>query len=162
MLELMKEVADCENSFERIESESPRVFEAKSLRPCHCFDRIYGSSTGGSDSSTLRRTRLTILRITAIAFGRLRMSVSSFLGCFPDLMTDMFGHRRNVLPLGPKYQHQPFEKAIQRLVRAYCPVHSSCDGSDLLLWDPTDAFNPQLFPTMVIDAPEAFGSMCQT
>src|ERR1700712_2838200 len=103
MLELMKEVADCENAFERTESESPRVFEAKSLRPCHYFDQIYGSSTGGSDTSTLHGIKLTVLRIIAIAFGRLRMSVSDFSDCFPDLMTNMFGHRRSVLALTTKY-----------------------------------------------------------
>jgi hypothetical protein len=162
MLELMKEIADCENAFEHIESEWPRRFEANSLRPCHYFDMIYGTSTGGSDTSTFRGTRLTVLRITAIAFGRLRMSVSNFLDRFYNLMDNMFGHRRSVLPLTTKYHHKPLEKAMQKLVATYCPVHSYCDGSDLLLWDPTDAVNPQLFRTLDTDAPEAFRSMCQT
>jgi hypothetical protein len=162
MLELMKEIADCENAFERKESEWPRQFEANSLRPCHYFDRIYGTSSGGSDSSTLHGTRLTVLRIAAIAFGRLRMSVSDFLDSFPDLMTDMFGHRRKPLPLTAKYDHRPFEMAMQRLVMAYCPVHSYCDGIDLFLWDPTDAVDLQSFRTLVIDAPKAYGSMCQS
>ena len=163
MLELMKEIADCENAFERKESERPRQFEADSLRPCHYFDRIYGTSSGGSDSSILYGTRLTVLRIAAIAFGRLRMSVSDFIDSFPNLMTDMFGHRRNILPLTTKYHHRPFEKAMQSLVRSYCPVHTYCDGTDLFLWNPTDAVDSQSFRTLVIDAPEeAFGSMCQS
>jgi hypothetical protein len=47
MQELMKEIARYEDMFEKEFTYYPRNFDAESLRPCHYFDKMYGTSTGG-------------------------------------------------------------------------------------------------------------------
>lgn len=47
MEELMKEIARYENMFEKGFTNYPRNFNAAELRPCHYFDKMYGTSTGG-------------------------------------------------------------------------------------------------------------------
>lgn len=69
---------------------------------------------------------------------RLRMTVPQCLEIYRQVGNDLFGHRRNTLPLATKYHHKPLEKAVQRIVREYCKHHNhsngQCDGQDYHPW----------------------------
>jgi len=96
------------------------------LLPCHYFDFMYGTSTGG---------------LIATILGRLRMTVSEALDLYRGVGEDLFGRRRSRLPLMTKYHHEPLEKAVQDIVGARCHEHENCDGmDDLHPWD-TDRFD---------------------
>lgn len=62
------------------------------------------------------------------------MTVPQCLELYRKVGNDLFGHRRNVLPLATKYHHKPLEKAVQRIVSEYCKHHTSCDGHDWHPW----------------------------
>lgn len=119
----MHEVAECEK---RLQDEEGPVagskrwtFNEDELLPCHYFDYMYGTSTGG---------------LISVMLARLRMTVPQCLEIYRQVGEDLFGHRRNVLPLATKYRHKPLEKAVQRIVREYCKNHNSCDGNDWHPW----------------------------
>ncbi|KAF2195450.1 FabD/lysophospholipase-like protein [Zopfia rhizophila CBS 207.26] len=121
---LMHEVAECEKRFEDEEGPVPgserHKFDEDELLPCHYFDYMYGTSTGG---------------LISVMLGRLRMTVPQCLELYRAVGNDLFGHRRNVLPLATKYHHRPLEKAVQRIVKEYCKYHGdSCDGKDWHPW----------------------------
>ncbi|KAI2482367.1 hypothetical protein Ptr902_06748 [Pyrenophora tritici-repentis] len=67
---------------------------------------------------------------------RLRMSVPQCLEIYRKVGHELFGQRRNMLPLATKYHHRPLEKAVQDIVRKYCKEHESCTGDDWHPWDP--------------------------
>ncbi|KAK3112054.1 hypothetical protein LTR53_012075 [Teratosphaeriaceae sp. CCFEE 6253] len=91
------------------------------LLPCHYFDFMYGTSTGG---------------LIATILGRLRMTVKEGLELYEKVGDDLFGKRRSRLPLRTKYYHRPLEKAVQDLVGARCHEHVDCNGKDdLHPWD---------------------------
>ncbi|KAF2834840.1 FabD/lysophospholipase-like protein [Patellaria atrata CBS 101060] len=126
--ELMREVAEWENKFE--EEEGPisgtekKVFKEEELLPCVYFDMMYGTSTGG---------------LIATMLGRLRMTVSQCLTIYRRVGDDLFGHprKRRIIPLTTKYDHEPLENAVKRIVKENCPVHPAgeCDGLDWFPWD---------------------------
>jgi hypothetical protein len=118
----MHEVALCEKRLEETEgpvTDSSRTFEEDKLLPSHYFDYMYGTSTGG---------------LIAVMLGRLRMTVAQCLEIYRHVGDDLFGHRRNVLPLATKYHHKPLEKAVQRIVKEFCKHHNDCDGNDWHPW----------------------------
>jgi hypothetical protein len=122
----MHEVALCEKRLDETEgpvTDSSRTFDEEKLLPCHYFDFMYGTSTGG---------------LIAVMLGRLRMTVAQCLEIYRHVGDDLFGHRRNVLPLATKYHHKPLEKAVQRIVREYCKHHNDCDGNDWHPWTVED------------------------
>lgn len=82
---------------------------------------MYGTSTGG---------------LISVMLGRLRMTVPQCLEIYRQVGNDLFGHRRNVLPLATKYSHKPLEKAVRNIVKSYCKHHENCDGMD---WHPWNA-----------------------
>jgi hypothetical protein len=98
-------------------------FNEDELLPCHYFDFMYGTSTGG---------------LISVMLARLRMTVPQCLEIYRKVGHELFGHRRNVLPLATKYHHKPLEKAVQEIVRQYCKEHDSCIGDDWHPWDPED------------------------
>jgi hypothetical protein len=100
-----------------------RDFNEDELLPCHYFDFMYGTSTGG---------------LISVMLARLRMTVPQCLEIYRKVGHELFGHRRNVLPLATKYHHKPLEKAVQDIVRQYCKEHDSCTGDDWHPWDPDD------------------------
>jgi len=103
-----------------------KALSEEELLPCHYFDFMYGTSTGG---------------LIATILGRLRMSVSEALDLYRGVGDDLFGKRRSNLPLMTKYHHEPLEKAVQDVVGARCHEHPDCDGKDdLHPWD-TDRFD---------------------
>lgn len=85
------------------------------LLPCHYFDFMYGTSTGG---------------LIAIMLGRLRMRIEECLDAYRMVGDKLFGHRRSVVPMATKYRHQPLERAVQDIVGKHCHQHDSCNGKD--------------------------------
>lgn len=123
--QLMHEVAVCEKRLQDeegpVEGSTRRDFDEDQLLPCHYFDYMYGTSTGG---------------LIAVMLARLRMTVLQCLDIYREVGHKLFGHRRNVLPLATKYHHKPLEDAVRRIVGEYCKRHVDCDGSD---WHPWSA-----------------------
>ncbi|KAK8206056.1 acyl transferase/acyl hydrolase/lysophospholipase [Phyllosticta capitalensis] len=95
----------------------PRMFNENELLPCHYFDFMYGTSTGG---------------LIATMLGRLRMSVPQCLDLYRKVGDDLFGKRRSRLPLVTKYHHKPLENAVKEIVKRHCKNHPNgeCDGND--------------------------------
>jgi patatin-like phospholipase/acyl hydrolase len=78
---LMKEIADVENVQElSIPASQRRKFDAKELLPCHYFDFMYGTSTGGLISTLL---------------GRLRITIPTCLEVYKEVGQELFGKRRS-------------------------------------------------------------------
>ena len=65
---------------------------------------------------------------------RLRMTIPQCLEIYRQVGNDLFGHRRNTLPLATKYHEKPLEKAVQAIVSQYCKHHENCDGDDWHPW----------------------------
>ncbi|SMQ51600.1 unnamed protein product [Zymoseptoria tritici ST99CH_3D1] len=111
------------------------------LLPCHYFDFMYGTSTGG---------------LIAIILGRLRMSVSEGLLLYRKVGDDLFGKRRSRVPLMTKYYHEPLEKAVRDIVSSRCSAHPNCDGNDLHPWEtnqnPFDVDQPRVCQTACLTA----------
>ncbi|WPH00546.1 Hypothetical protein R9X50_00337500 [Acrodontium crateriforme] len=98
-----------------------KALSEEELLPCHYFDFMFGTSTGG---------------LIATMLGRLRMTVSEGLDLYRQVGDDLFGRRRSSIPLMTKYHHEPLEKAVQAIVGARCQEHSKCDGKhDLFPWE---------------------------
>lgn len=110
------------------------------LLPCHYFDFMYGTSTGG---------------LIATILGRLRMTVPEALELYRKVGDDLFGVRRSRVPLRTKYYHEPLEKAVREIVRSRCQDHSDCDGNDLHPWEYDHA-------SFDIDQPRVCQSCCLT
>ncbi|TKA63802.1 hypothetical protein B0A49_06322 [Cryomyces minteri] len=96
-----------------------RTLTEDELQPCHYFDFMYGTSTGG---------------LIATMLGRLRMTVRDCLTIYRQVGEDLFGHKRNVIPLATKYHHKPLEKAVQNIVKSKCTLHKDCEGLDWHPW----------------------------
>jgi hypothetical protein len=120
----MHEIAECEKRFQDefgpVAGSSRRTFVEDELLPCHYFDFMYGTSTGG---------------LISVMLARLRMTVPQCLEIYRQVGDDLFGHRRNMLPLATKYHHKPLEKAVQRIVKDFCKHHDNCDGHDWHPWN---------------------------
>jgi hypothetical protein len=120
--EIMHEVAVWENFLERQEKPagSRTEFKEEELLPCHYFDFMYGTSTGG---------------LIATMLGRLRMPLPNCLEIYKDVGDKLFGKKRSSMPLATKYDHEPLEEAVKRIVQTHCPVvHDvATDGCD---WNP--------------------------
>lgn len=125
--QLMHEIAECETRLRKEEGpvagSTRQDFNENELLPCHYFDYMYGTSTGG---------------LIAVMLARLRMTVPQCLEIYRRVGHELFGHRRNVLPLATKYHHRPLEKAVQEIVSQYCKHHEECDGNDWHPWDPEE------------------------
>lgn len=119
----MHEIAICERRLQTqegpVEGSERREFNEDELLPCHYFDFMYGTSTGG---------------LISVMLARLRMSVPQCLELYRKVGHELFGHRRSVLPLATKYHHKPLEKAVQDIVKQYCKEHDHCTGDDWHPW----------------------------
>ncbi|KAF2724355.1 FabD/lysophospholipase-like protein, partial [Polychaeton citri CBS 116435] len=85
------------------------------LMPCHYFDFMYGTSTGG---------------LIATMLGRLRMTTEECLEVYREVGDTLFGRLRTSFPFATKYHHEPLEKAVQKIVASRCYEHDDCDGKD--------------------------------
>ena len=131
--QLMHEIAECElrlqNEEGPVAGSTRQDFNENELLPCHYFDYMYGTSTGG---------------LISVMLARLRMTVPQCLEIYRRVGHELFGHRRNVLPLATKYHHKPLEKAVQEIVSQYCKHHEHCDGNDWHPWHPEDEEDVQV------------------
>ena len=128
---LMSEVARWENIFEAMERPKAerKRFKEDDLLPCHYFDFMYGTSTGG---------------LIATMLGRLRMSIKVCLETYRHVGNELFGRKRSSIPLATKYDHEPLERAVRRIIQEHCPIPShrrnsdgdsiECDGQDWHPW----------------------------
>ena len=103
-----------------------RDIKVEDLLPCHYFDYIWGTSTGG---------------LIAIMLGRLRMSVSQALAVYRDVGNSIFGHHQKRTLGGinfaaTKYNHDNVENTVKLIAGKHCKEHQSesCGGNDTLLW----------------------------
>lgn len=97
-----------------------QTFDEDKLLPCHYFDFMYGTSTGG---------------LIATMLGRLRMTIPQCLEVYRDVGQQLFGKRRSVVPLATKYHHKPLEFAVRDIVASHCKQHrGTCSGSDWHPW----------------------------
>lgn len=127
----MHEVYLKEQEFEKEDPLGEDPIDEEDLLPCHYFDFMYGTSTGG---------------LIAIMLGRLRMRIEECLESYRLVGDKLFGHRRSILPLATKYHHEPLEEAVQDIVGAHCHQHHKCDGkhdlhpwsTDSTPWDPEE------------------------
>ncbi|KAI7526956.1 hypothetical protein KC331_g16645, partial [Hortaea werneckii] len=134
-----------------------KAMSEEELLPCHYFDFMYGTSTGG---------------LIATMLGRLRMTVTECLELYRSVGDDLFGKRRSRLPLMTKYYHEPLEKAVQDIVGSRCHEHENCDGKDdLHPWgmymddddnDDDDDKDPSTVPLFDVDEPRVCQTCCLT
>ncbi|RMY67461.1 hypothetical protein D0862_15083 [Hortaea werneckii] len=136
-----------------------KAMSEEELLPCHYFDFMYGTSTGG---------------LIATMLGRLRMTVTECLELYRSVGDDLFGKRRSRLPLMTKYYHEPLEKAVQDIVGSRCHEHENCDGKDdLHPWgmymdnddnddDDDDDKDPETVPLFDVDEPRVCQTCCLT
>ncbi|KAK5135717.1 hypothetical protein LTR08_004703 [Meristemomyces frigidus] len=124
------------------------------LLPCHYFDFMYGTSTGG---------------LIATMLGRLRMTVPECLELYRKVGEDLFGRQRSRIPLTTKYYHEPLERAVQDIVGARCHEHPNCTGKDdLHPWSFNDDQTPDgnltsnLTKTFEVEQPRVCQSCCLT
>lgn len=125
-----------------------KAISEEELLPCHYFDFIYGTSTGGLIGTIL---------------GRLRMTVTEGVELYRKVGEDLFGKRRNRLPLTTKYYHEPLERAVRDIVASRCTEHADCDGNDLHPWD-VEYFEETLKKAVPfdVDSPRVCQSCCLT
>ncbi|OAG09112.1 FabD/lysophospholipase-like protein [Paraphaeosphaeria sporulosa] len=89
------------------------------LRPCHYFDFMIGTSTGG---------------LIAVLLGRLRLDIDTCIRIYEQIGTYIFGSRR-WWGLLTKYDHRRMKRAIKKVLQVYCEEHAQnrqCRGDDLL------------------------------
>ena len=103
-------------------SMRPGIIEDE-LRPCHYFDFMYGTSTGG---------------LIATLLGRLRLTVPQCLEIYREVGNDLFGTKRSVVPFATKYDHTPLEEAVRKIVQKHCVQHEDCKGEDWYPWNMED------------------------
>ena len=96
------------------------------LLPCHYFDYMWGTSTGG---------------LIAIMLGRLRMSVEQALTVYRDVGNSIFGKKqrralRGINFVATRYDHANVERAVKKITREYCREHEHgrCQADDKLEW----------------------------
>ncbi|KAK8178666.1 acyl transferase/acyl hydrolase/lysophospholipase [Phyllosticta citribraziliensis] len=144
-LEMEEAAADAERRMSGTSTPpfEPRIFNEHELLPCHYFDFMYGTSTGG---------------LIATMLGRLRMSVPQCLDLYRKVGDDLFGKRRSRLPLVTKYHHKPLESAVKDIVRRHCKNHPNgeCDGND---WFPFNVEEEDPVSSLVLQPTER---LCQT
>ncbi len=145
--QLMDEIAECERRLQRelgpVPGSTRTEFNEDDLLPCHYFDYIYGTSTGG---------------LISVMLARLRMTVPQCLAIYRQVGHELFGHRRSMLPLATKYHHKPMEKAVQEIVREYCKHHENCNGEDMHPWYPNEEQTPSTTATNSLDSSATWSS----
>ncbi|KAF2437354.1 FabD/lysophospholipase-like protein [Karstenula rhodostoma CBS 690.94] len=93
--------------------------QPQELRPCHYFDFMIGTSTGG---------------LIAVLLGRLRLDIDTCIRIYEQIGTYVFGGRR-WWGLLTKYDHRRMKKAVKKVLQEYCEEHAQhrqCKGDDLL------------------------------
>lgn len=137
--ELMKRIAAWELKL------NGKNISVEKLLPCHYFDYIWGTSTGGrvpSKRNELGLLLLMTISLIAIMLGRLRMSVPQALSLYRDFGGKIFGRKQRralwgINPFATAYNHKNVETLIKSTIRDHCKEHQatldSC-GRDTLQW----------------------------
>ncbi|KAK5144346.1 hypothetical protein LTR32_003721 [Rachicladosporium monterosium] len=112
-----KRLEDEQREEERISGDPPAscVTNEEDILPCHYFDFMFGTSSGG---------------IIATLLGRLRLTVEQSLEFYRFLGENMFGRRRSRVPLATKYYHEPLEAAVKDIVRSCYEEGTFREGID--------------------------------
>ncbi|KAJ9626873.1 hypothetical protein H2203_003329 [Taxawa tesnikishii (nom. ined.)] len=112
---LMHEVHCWELELHKLDPLEDSIPAEEDLLPCHYFDFIYGTSTGG---------------LIATMLSRLRMSIEECMDAYREVGDKLFGTRRSRVPMRTKYHHEPLEEAVQKFVSKRCidEKHKPCDG----------------------------------
>ncbi|KAI7464465.1 hypothetical protein KC357_g3977 [Hortaea werneckii] len=87
--------------------------------PCHYFDFIIGTSTGG---------------LIALMLGRLRMSVAAAKSAYESLSNDVFGRRRHLKYY--QFSHRKLEEVIRRVVERHRLASDESSDGMTLMTDP--------------------------
>ncbi|KAK0344855.1 hypothetical protein LTR02_007207 [Friedmanniomyces endolithicus] len=156
--DLMHEIWLCEKDLEDEQRERERVTgdppgglipDEEELLPCHYFDFMFGTSSGG---------------IIATLLGRLRLTVEQSLKFYRLLGENMFGRRRSRVPLATKYYHGPLEAAAKKIVRSCYEEGTFRDGIDDLFPLDVDQFDDILKRTVPfdVDKPRVCHTCCLT
>ena len=103
-----------------------RTISIDDLLPCHYFDYMWGTSTGG---------------LIAIMLGRLRMSVPQALQVYRDVGQVIFGRQQRRMLGGfnliaTRFNHAHVKETVKKITREHCKMHEpgDCVADDTLLW----------------------------
>jgi hypothetical protein len=124
-----------------------KTFVEAELLPCHYFDFMYGTSTGG---------------LIATMLGRLRMTVDDCLEVYRNVGHDLFGRRKSSIPLATKYYHEPLERAVQDIVGSHCYEHDNCDGKEDMHPIPSEVDPETGLVSFDVNSPRICQSCCLT
>lgn len=97
----------------------PALTESSNWLPCHYFDYVAGTSTGG---------------LIGIMLGRLRMNVDDCISEYETLGAKVFGHSRKCHIRSPlfwprdKYKHKTLESVVRDVVRRRVPKVAEFPG----------------------------------
>lgn len=124
LLELMNRIAHWENILNKTQ------LAPENLLPCHYFDYMWGTSTGG---------------LIAIMLGRLRMSVPQALSVYREFGESIFGRKQKRALYGlnflaARYKHANVTRVINNVVGKHCKEHTtgSC-SEDTMFWNASSA-----------------------
>lgn len=116
---------DSESMKSQNPSESPQT-ESSPWLPCHYFDYMAGTSTGG---------------LISIMLGRLRMNIDACIHDYEYFGGKVFGHSRWFHIRSPlfwprdKYNHKKLEKAVREVVERRVPYVASFPGGRNFAFD---------------------------
>ena len=101
-----------------------QVLDVDKMLPCHYFDYMWGTSTGG---------------LVALMLGRLRMGVPQALEVYRSVGDTIFGDKRRLNAQGvnflaTKFKHSNVKNAVMQITRDHCKLHNPCDAEDDMLW----------------------------
>ena len=103
-----------------------RDVRAEELLPCHYFDYMWGTSTGG---------------LIAIMLGRLRMSIAQALAVYRDVGNSIFGHQQKrtlggLNFIATRFNHDDVTNTVRLIANQHCKEHQTepCHGNDKLAW----------------------------
>ena len=120
--ELMHHIWHWEQVLEEEEPLGESLRREEDLLPCHYFDFVFGTSTGG---------------LIAVMLARLRMTISDCLATYREVGNDLFGKRKTSIPLRTKYHHEPLERAVERIIqRQALGDRHPWEPTSQVPWDP--------------------------
>ncbi|KAF2157432.1 FabD/lysophospholipase-like protein [Myriangium duriaei CBS 260.36] len=122
--ELMHQIYLQEHELEAEEPTGDIPQSEDDLLPCHYFDFMYGTSTGG---------------LIAVMLARLRMSIGECLQQYRLVGDKLFGHRRTIIPFMTKYRSEPLVKAVKELRNdSMLAGPAQWDEPEQPPWDPNE------------------------
>ncbi|KAF1351853.1 acyl transferase/acyl hydrolase/lysophospholipase [Delphinella strobiligena] len=110
--ELMKAILEIEHELDDKLDQTPNDIDTSSSHhqdnqlplPCHYFNYVFGTSTGG---------------IIALLLGRMRLSIEQCLSIYRDMGTEIFRKKRMLGLKFDQYSHEKMEKLIKKAIREH-------------------------------------------